>query len=458
MRPGYLIVSLVTALFAVTACSSGSDDPEPVGGDWHGTIEVPNSPLEIGVSFTGPDSATIDIPLQGIEDVELRDVRTDPSDVGFVIPDIPGDPTFKGSLDQATGRIGGDFTQLGQSFPLTLEQGPIAPVARPQEPRPPFPYRSEDVTFAGGDLDVAGTLTLPEGEGPFPAVVLITGSGAQNRDEELFGHKPFLLISDTLTRAGYAVLRTDDRGVGGTGGDLNNSTYDDLARDVESGIDYLRGRADIDPARIGLFGHSEGGYLAPLVAARPDSGVAFAVLMAGPSVDGGAVLIEQSRAILAASGTPAEEIDKQVAQTTEMVDRLRAGDLDGARAVYDRTLAEMPEQARESAAQAGSPITPYYASFVAYDPAPALSALRIPVLAFYGGKDLQVLASQNEQPARDLLAANPDATVHVFPDGNHLMQPANTGNLDEYASIETTIDPRVLAFVTDWLTGRVPPK
>ncbi|WP_067854427.1 alpha/beta hydrolase family protein [Nocardia shimofusensis] len=458
MRPGYLITALVAVLFAVTACSSGSDGPEPVGGDWHGTIEVPNSPIEVGVTFTGPDSATIDIPVQGIEDVALRDVRTAPGDVGFAIPDIPGEPTFKGSLDEATGRIGGDFTQLGQSFPLTLEPGAIAPLARPQEPKPPFPYRAEDVDFAAGDLTVAGTLTLPEGDGPFPAVVLITGSGAQNRDEELFGHKPFLLIADTLTRAGYAVLRTDDRGVGGTGGDLNTATYDDLARDVESGVDYLRGRADIDPARIGLFGHSEGGYLAPLVAARPDSGIAFAVLMAGPSVDGGAVLIEQTRAILAASGTPAEEIDKQLADTTEMVGLLRAGDLEGARAVYDRQLAEMPEEVRESAAQAGSPITPYYASFVTYDPAPALSALRIPVLAFYGGKDLQVLPAQNEQPARDLLAGNPVATVHVFPEANHLMQPSTTGNLDEYATIETTIDPQVLTFVTDWLTGRVPPK
>src|SRR5690606_24091759 len=214
---------------------------------------------------------------------------------------------------------------------------------------------------------------------------------------------------------------------------------------------------DIDPARIGLFGHSEGGYLAPMVAARPDSGVAFAVLMAGPAVDGGAVLIEQTRLILEAGGTPAEEIDKQVAQTTEMVDRLRAGDLDGARAVYERSLADMPDEMREFAAESGNPITPCYASFVAYDPAPALSALRIPVLAFFGGKDLQVPAAQSEQPARDLLAGT-DATVHVFPGANHLMQPANTGNLDEYATIETTVDPQVLAFVTDWLAGRVPPK
>ncbi|HLS79342.1 MAG TPA: alpha/beta fold hydrolase [Nocardia sp.] len=457
MRPGHLILALVTALFAVTACSAGSDGPDPISGQWHGTIEVPGSPLEIGVHFTGSDSATIDIPVQGLNGVELGEVRTDPADVGFVLPDIPGDPTFKGALDEATGRIGGEFTQMGQSFPLTLEEGPTAPLARPQEPQPPFPYRAEDVSYTNGDLDIAGTLTLPEGEGPFPAVVLITGSGAQTRDEELFGHKPFLLIADTLTRAGYAVLRTDDRGVGGTGGDLNTSSYDDLASDVEAGIDFLRGRADIDPARIGLFGHSEGGYLAPLVAARPDSGVAFAVLMAGPSVDGGAVLIEQSRLILAASGTPPEQIDAQVAQTTEMVGLLRAGDLDGARAVYERSLADLPEEARESAAQAGSPITPYYASFVNYDPAPALSALRIPVLAFFGGKDLQVPAAQNEQPARDLLTGT-DATVHVFPEANHLMQPANTGNLDEYATIETTVDPQVLAFVTDWLAGRVPPK
>jgi len=458
MRSGSLIVSLVAVLFAVMACSSGSDDePETVAGHWHGSIEIPNAPLEVGIEFTGPDSGTIDIPTQSIRGFELGDVRTDPADVGFTMPGIPGDPVFKGALDRESGRITGDFTQMGQSISLSLAPGEIAEPGRPQEPRPPFPYRAEDVSFASGDITVAGTLTTPEGDGPFPAVVLITGSGAQNRDEELFGHKPFLLIADTLTRAGYAVLRTDDRGVGGTGGDLNVADYDILAGDATAGIGYLRSRPDIDPAKVGLFGHSEGGYLAPLVAARPDSNVAFAILMASPSVPGADVLIEQTRAILTQSGLPAEEIDKEVAATTVMAELLRAGDIEGAQAAYQRRMADMPEEMRE-AAEASSPITPYYASFVAYDPAPALSASNIPVLAFYGDKDLQVLSTQNEPPARELLARNPDATVHVFAGLNHLMQPATTGALDEYHSIETTIDPQVLTFVTEWLTDRVPPR
>lgn len=457
MRTGNLIVSLVAVLFAVAACSSGSqDEPETVGGHWHGDLEIPDAPLAVGVEFTGPNSGTIDIPAQGIREFALGEVRTDPVDVGFTLPGIPGDPVFKGALDSGTGRITGDFTQLGQTITLTLEPGEIAQAERPQEPRPPLPYRSEEVSFTSGDITVAGTLTTPQGEGPFPAAVLITGSGPQNRDEELFAHKPFLLLADTLTRAGYAVLRTDDRGVGGTGGDLNVADYDLLADDVEAGVDYLRSRPDIDPARVGLFGHSEGGYLAPLVAARPDSGIAFAILMAGPSVSGADALLEQTRAILTQSGLPAEEVDKEVADTAVMAELLRAGDIDGAQAAYQQRLADMPEEMRGSSET--SPITPYYASFVAYDPAPALSALRIPVLAFYGDKDLQVLSAQNEPPARALLAGNPEATVHVFAGLNHLMQPATTGSIDEYHSIETTIDPQVLTYVTDWLTGRVPPR
>ncbi|WP_280500306.1 alpha/beta hydrolase family protein [Nocardia farcinica] len=458
MRTGRLLVSLVAVLVAVAACSSGSEAPDQVSGAWHGMIEVPGQPLAVGIDVTGPDSATIDIPAQGIDGLALRDVRTAPGDVGFVLPGIPGEPTFKGALDREKDRITGDFTQFGQSVPLTLEPGELAPPNRPQEPKPPLPYRAEEVTFRSGEITVAGTLTRPEGAGPFPAVVLITGSGAQNRDEEIAGHKPFLLLADTLTRAGYAVLRTDDRGVGGTGGDLETSNYDDLADDAAAGIAYLRGRPDIAPDRIGLLGHSEGGYLAPLVAARPDSGVAFAILMAGPAVPGGDALIEQTRAILAASGVPAEEIDKQVSDTTEMVGLLRAGDIEGARAVFQRRMAQLPPEMRESMTEADNPITPYYAAFVAYDPAPALAALRVPVFAFFGEKDLQVLPGQNEGPARQLLAAGPDATVRVFPGLNHLMQPTATGAIDEYSTIETTIAPEVLTAVTEWLTDRVPPR
>ncbi|MGN2636727.1 alpha/beta hydrolase family protein [Nocardia takedensis] len=457
MRTGRLIVLAVWLVVAslVAACSSEADPPEPTTGDWHGEIQVPGQPLSIGVTFAGGDEATIDIPAQGISALPLRDVRSDRSGVEFVLPDIPGDPTFRGRYE--SDRITGDFTQAGQSFPLVLERGKSAGPARPQEPKPPFPYRAEDVTYRSGDITVAGTLTRPQGDGPFPAVLLITGSGEQNRDEELFGHKPFLLLADTLTRAGYAVLRTDDRGIGGTGGKLADADYPTLTADAVQGVQFLRERPDIDPARVGLLGHSEGGFIAPLVANTPDSGVAFTVLMAGPSVRGSAVLLEQTRVILAANGATPEAIDAEIAANTEMIRLLDANDLEGAKAFLKQANAKAPEGQRVPDDQVDAQITTYFASLIRHDPTASLAALRVPTLAFFGEKDLQVLPAQNEPPMRELLAGNPDATVHTFPGLNHLMQPTVTGKLTEYATIETTVSPEVLTYVTEWLTRRFPP-
>ncbi|UGT41058.1 alpha/beta hydrolase [Nocardia yamanashiensis] len=343
--------------------------------------------------------------------------------------------------------------------PVTSAERPApaqAAGARPQEPKPPWPYRSEEVGYRSGEITVAGTLTEPNGTGPFPAVVLITGSGAQDRNESLLGHQPFLLLADTLTRAGFAVLRTDDRGVGGTGGNLDTSTYQELADDVGAGVSFLRGRAEIDRARIGLLGHSEGGYLAPLYASRPDSGVAFAILMAGPSVTGSEVVLEQNDLILRAKGASSEQLSSQIGFLSGLANIFRIGDMAAARDFAYQHNDSLPAEERATSAEIDASVTQYMAGLFTYDPAPALSAMRIPVLAFYGGKDLQVPAKQNEGPARALLSTDPDATVVVFDGLNHLMQPADTGLPDEYAKIETTIDPQVLGYVTGWLQQRFP--
>lgn len=336
--------------------------------------------------------------------------------------------------------------------------GTSANPPRPQEPKPPWPYKSEDVGYRSGDLTIAGTLTLPEKSGPHPAVLLVSGSGPQDRDEELLGHKPFLLLADTLTRAGYAVLRVDDRGVGGTGGNLDNSNYEDLSTDIAAGLTYLRGRSEINAKQIGLMGHSEGGYLAPLVAGRPDSGVAFTILMAGPAVRGSDVVLEQTRIIMAAHGATPEQITTEVDYLTTITELLRAGDLEGARKFGRARNDTLPADQRATPAEVDASLSPYFAALMNYDPAPALSALRVPVLAFYGSKDLQVPPAQSEPPARALLAADPDATVQVFDGLNHLMQPADKGLPSEYSTIETTIDPQVLSAVTAWLLKRFPPK
>ncbi|MGW4844679.1 alpha/beta hydrolase family protein [Nocardia brasiliensis] len=460
MRTGRVVaLALFVIAVLVAGCSrSDSNPPEPTTGDWHGAIEIPGQPVEVGVTFTDKGTATIDIPKQGMSAVELKDVRSERDGVSWAIADVPGDPKFQGIYDKGADRINGDFVQGGQTFKLSLQRGKIAPLARPQTPQPPFPYRSEDVTYRNGDITIAGTLTKPEGNGKFPAVLMITGSGPQNRDEELFGHKPFLVIADSLTKAGYAVLRTDDRGVGGTSGKLDDANYTDLAGDAAAGVGFLRGRPDIDPARVGLFGHSEGGYLAPLVAARPDSGVAFVIAMAGPAVSGADVLIEQTKLIGAANDTPADELDRSVRQTTEISALLKAGDIAGAKALARKQNADAPPDQRATDEQIDASMTTYFAALIAYDPAPALQALRMPVLAFYGGKDLQVPPAQSEGPMRANLAGDPDATVHVFPGLNHLMQPTQTGNPKEYVDIETSVAPEVLTYVTAWLTQRIPPK
>src|SRR5918992_2772502 len=270
---------------------------ETTAGEWAGRIGIPGAPLEIGIRLTaegGGLRGEIDIPTQAIKGMPLGDVLLEGRELSFRLPEMPGDAWFRGTFEPDAKSIPGAFTQFGQSFPLVLRPGPVG--GRPREPKPPFPYRSEDVTYPGQGVDLAGTLTLPEGPGPFTAVVLVTGNGPQDRNEELLGHKPFLLLADILTRAGYAVLRVDDRGVGGSGGSLYTSNYDELTGDVVAGVDFLRRRPEIDAARIGLFGHSEGGYLVPLAAQRTPN--AFAVVMAGPAASGEEVLVQQNQLLL----------------------------------------------------------------------------------------------------------------------------------------------------------------
>ncbi len=425
-------------------------------GDWQGSLPVPDAPLPLGVRFTA-DGATVSVPVQGIHDRPLRDVTSTPSDVRFTIPGLPGDPSFAGRYDRGSDSITGTFTQSGQPLPLTLGRGTVPEAPRPQEPRPPYPYRSEDVSYRSGPVTIAGTLTLPAAPGPYPAVVLISGSGAQNRDEELLGHKPFLLLSDTLTRAGYAVLRTDDRGVGGTSGSLTRSTYNDLAGDVGAGMDFLRARPDIDKARIGLLGHSEGGYLGPLVASRPGSGVAFVIMMAGPAATGADVLLAQNWIALDTRGASAAEKSDQIGFISTLTTLIRTGDTEAVRRYLTDRNTQLPPEKQLSPEEIDEFTGTYFSSLVTYDPAPALSALRMPVLAFYGGKDHQVPPDQSAPLAQQYLSADPDADVHVFDGLNHLMQPAGTGSPAEYPAIETTIAPEVLDYVTAWLTRRIPP-
>ena len=465
---GHMALRLALAVFAlVLIAGCGAPLPGPsapaavdVAGSWTGRLELPGMPMDIGVTLTGSpaDAGTLDVPTQGIKAMPLADVGADGGTVRFTVPDLPGGASFAGTVAADGSAIGGTFTQGGGEYPLVLRRGAVAAPARPQDLQPPLPYRTEDVTYRGAAGDLTGTLTLPDGAGPFPAVLLITGTGAQDRDESVLGHRPFLVLADALTRGGTAVLRVDDRGVGGSAGRVADATYDDLVADIRAGLAFLRARAEVDPARTGLVGHSEGGYLAPLVAQCAPDEVGFAVLIAGPAVSGEEVLVEQNRLLLAASGETSQQVDAQVAFVRELCRLLRARDDDAARTlIRDHARARaatLPPEQRAAAEQDQVPVDEALRSFVTYDPAPALQALRVPVLAVYGSKDLQVPAAQSEPVMRELLAGHPDATVRTFDGLNHLMQPATTGHPREYGPTETTMDPQVLALIAEWLAAR----
>lgn len=463
-------VVLLTSLLTLGALSAQTAD---VAGHWEGSIETPGQPLVVQVDLEETDGAwsgTIDIPVQGADDLPLSDVSVDGDAVRFTISGVPREPTFEGTL--ANGEITGEFRQGSARLPFRLgrETVEVEPPPRPQEPKPPFPYDAEEVEYENGAVTIAGTLTLPPGEGKVPAALLISGSGALNRDLELFGHKPFLVLADHLTRLGVAVLRVDDRGVGGSTGSTWQSTSRNKADDVLAGVRFLHAHDRIDPERVGLIGISEGGLVAPLALNRvPPGTVAFTVLLAGPGVPGGDLLRRQLRRIAAANGATAEMIEELAALQGRALEIIGAGmppaEAEAAlREVVAEQLAASPETAQlsgealESAVSAAveSNLTPWFRFFIRYDPGPALGGLAVPTLALFGGKDTQVDADQNQSAmeAAFVASANGDITVHRFPEMNHLFQTAGTGSPAEYGMIEETMAPEALETISDWILER----
>ncbi len=325
---------------------------------------------------------------------------------------------------------------------------------RPQNPVKPYPYREEEVSYENKvqNVTLAGTLTIPQGKGPFPVVLLITGSGPQDRDESLLGHKPFLVLSDYLTRHGIAVLRADDRGIGKSTGVFANATTADFATDVEAGVAFLKTRPEVNPQKIGLVGHSEGGVIAPMVAAR-NKDVAFIVMMAGTGVPGDQVLPAQSEAIEVASGKDPSEAAKSAAKEKEML-ALVETEKDPAileKELQEKMKGEVPD------AQIGMQIkqitSPWFRYFLTYDPATALRKVRCPVLAINGALDKQVLPSQNLPAIRKALeeGGNKHFEADELPGLNHLFQTAKTGAPAEYSQIEETMSPVALEKISEWI-------
>lgn len=433
-----------------------------VAGHWVGTLSVPGMDLRLVFHIERDDSGnlagTLDSPDQGAYGLRLSTVTEDDGAVVFAIASLGG--RYDGRMSADGAAIDGQWAQGGASFPLDLKRGTAEALVpeRPQEPRPPFPYEAVEVDFDGGQAGVrlVGTLTIPSGNGPHPAVVLISGSGPQDRDETVFGHKPFWVLADYLTRRGIVVLRYDDRGVGASTGNFAVATMPDFASDALAAVAFLQSRAEVDPERIGLIGHSEGATVAPMAADRSDD-IAFAVLLAGIGVNGRDLLIMQAKAINRASGVPEATIEQRSAVQQRLLDLVVAAADDSSAAEQARAiLAEAGLTGDAADAQIRALLSPWMKHFLVYDPIPEATRLSIPVLVLNGEKDTQVPPTENLLPIEAALrqAGNPDVTAEILPGLNHLFQTATTGAPTEYAGIEETFAPAALETIGDWIAAR----
>jgi pimeloyl-ACP methyl ester carboxylesterase len=405
---------LLLLLLSVTSYGATAGNIE---GTWHGTLKLNAMKLSIVMHFSD-NACTLDSPDQGAKGIkgEVREITAEKVDVAF--PTL--NATYTGMLKD--GKIEGTFTQMGYKLPLVLEEGQPVRI-RPQTPQPPFPYQTEEVSFVNTEdsASLAGTLTYPVGynsKRKVPVVIMVTGSGLQNRDEELFEHKPFLVIADFLARNGIASLRYDDRGAGLSTGDIENVTTEGFCRDAAAGIAFLRKTGHF--SKIGVLGHSEGGSIAFMLAAQKKCD--FIVSMAGPGLRGDSIIVEQTNELLRQQGQPATMTVRQMRLTM----------------LLQKT-------------------NPWYDYFVDFDPAPVIKQIKCPALLLNGDKDSQVMAASNIPVIRALLSDNekhqlPDnQVIKVYPGLNHLFQHCTTGMPAEYGSIEETISEEVLHDIAEWI-------
>ncbi|HPF15569.1 MAG: alpha/beta fold hydrolase [Planctomycetes bacterium] len=439
---------------------------------WSGVVELPDKVrLEFSVALQSA-SGTISIPLQGAKEVPLDDVQVTDQAIHFAIAQAGAVWELQVAEDGQTAQ---GVLKQGAEYNTTMKRlpgGDAVPVLkRPQEPHAPFPYASAEVQFnnAQAGITLAGTLTSPVGDGPFACVILVTGSGPQDRNESLMGHHPFLVLADHLTRAGFAVLRYDDRGVGQSKGDFSTATTDDFASDALAAVAYLRTDPKIDGQRIGILGHSEGGIIAPMCAAQsPD--VAFIVMLAGTGIPGAELIPLQSKLISVADGAPLEEAEGQAQSSAQALQMVAKGAPQSeVREVVlrllleeiaaDPTNAQLKPEAREALAkplveeQLAGLYSPWLHRFLGLDPKEALGKVHCPVLALGGSKDLQVPPAANFPAIQAALfaAGNSDFTLTVLPNLNHLFQTCGTGSPTEYGTIEETFAPVALDAITGWL-------
>ena len=439
-------------------------------GSWDGKLNVGSMNLRLVFHISYEDTvlrAKFDSPDQGAKGLVFDKVECNERNISLKFS-LNG-AQYEGVLAEGNQTIEGNWIQSGQKIPLVMKRTSLVqkPV-RPQEPLPPYSYDVEPVTFYSRDKDVvlAGTLTRPKGNGVYPAIVLISGSGPQNRDEEILDHKPFAVIADYLTKNGWAVLRYDDRGVGESKGDFSTATTTNFTQDASGAVDFLRSRKDIKKDKIGICGHSEGGIVAQQLSSNTKNNIAFVIMLAGPSIIGADVLASQNKAILESSGVdtalaswysrylrnevyagimnnkPKEEVAKTLA---EALDRMFT-------TFTTEELNTLGINATVTKAMMMQLLTPWMREFLQYNPADNLRKIQCPLLALYGENDKQVLSGINSAAIRK---NNPKAEVVVFPGLNHLFQTSQNGMPMEYGTLEETFSPKALSHIEEWLKKNV---
>jgi len=453
-----LLLFITTSLFS-----------QDISGPWHGMLTFPGGKLRLTINITKTDAgytATMDSPDQKAVGIPIAMVLFEENILVFAIQNAGLD--YRGNYDGAGFK--GTFTQNGNALPLNLgrDEVTVEKAKRPQEPVKPYPYYEEEVTFTNikDNVTLAGTLTLPkQGGSNYPVVVLITGSGAQDRNEELLGHKPFLVLADYLTRNGIAVLRYDDRGTGASTGKFNGSTTQNFAADAAAAFAYLKTRKEINPKKIGLLGHSEGGTIAPLVAeANPD--VAFIVMLAGTAIAGDELMMLQNYLLGKANGMPEEELTKLGAinrkiynvikeplTKEEMKAKLHTVFVSDLKPLFMSKGIPEDEVMQYIDLQISELSSNWYANFIKYDPAPALKKVKCPLLALNGSTDLQVAPKANLDAVKRAAqkSGNKKVTTKELPGLNHLFQASATGTPAEYGEIEETINPAALTEILTWI-------
>ena len=442
---------------------------QDISGSWTGILTIQDSKLPLVFNFTQTTTgftATMDSPNQGAKGIPIDEVTFTDKKITLSI-NVAG-IKYTGEWKSDT-EISGTFEQGTYTSPLVLTKG-IIEIKKPQEPTKPYPYYTEDVQFQNTteNISLVGTLSLPQKGGTFPAVILITGSGQQNRDSELLGHKPFLVIADYLTRNGIAVLRYDDRGAGDSEGDFDSSTSANFANDARAAIEYLRTRKEINAKEIGIIGHSEGGMIAPMIAAK-DKNIAFLVLLAGTGVAGDALLVDQNYQIGKLKGMTEEELEKAKVENQTIYNIIKLNnDISVSKknltTYFQSKVNEIPEDQRPPkeeidamlAQEVNSIATPWLHYFISYNPVQNLQKIKCPVLILNGEKDIQVSANLNTQGIVNALkeGGNKKFKVQIFPGLNHLFQHCTTCDAQEYSKLEETFAPEVLQTMSDWILSQ----